>query len=163
MILVDVLETSIFSARGGEGRVQGTVGGGGVDLLYWTSQEGGGVPGGGGGRGAGRVSAAPSLGNGGGGAKYFFRGRNVHKVIVVAESLARDTAATRVTSVCWQSHLPPKAETCPYGPCFRCAAIRISAVGIHLCNIRSVWNLRESQLTTFAQRTPKGGQKEGGG
>ena len=56
------------------------MGGAGGSVFYWKSQEGGGVSRRGRGRGTGRVE----LGNffGGGGAKHFFRGRNVHQVVL---------------------------------------------------------------------------------
>ena len=53
---------------------------------------GGGFRGGGRGRGAGRVSAANGeFGGGGGGAKCFFRGRNVHQVSVFAKKTSKMT------------------------------------------------------------------------
>ena len=61
----------------GEGGVEAPEGGGGsVSLL---KSPGGGLQDGRG-RGAGRVSAANLGIGGGGGPKYFFRGRNVHQV-----------------------------------------------------------------------------------
>ena len=46
--------------------------------------------------------------------------------LVLAESLARVVAAVRITGVLWRSYLPPNTGLSPYGPCLRCAAIRIA-------------------------------------
>ena len=51
-------------------------------------------------------------------------GRN--RARVIAESLARVFAAMRITSVRWQSHLPPNTEIGPSRQCVRCAAIPIA-------------------------------------
>ena len=67
-----------FSARGGGRGSPRPPGGGGVDFLL-KIPEGGGSPGGEGAEGPG--GCLRRIGDfGGGGAKYFFRGRNVHYV-----------------------------------------------------------------------------------
>ena len=77
--LVDASGIFYFFLLGeGEGGVRGDGRGGGIGFLLQIP-GGGGVSGGRGGRGAGRVSAANWGIWGGGGPKYFFRGRNVHQ------------------------------------------------------------------------------------
>ena len=75
---VDVLDIFYFFCSGrGKGESEAS-GGGGFDF-YWRSQEGG-SPRGGGGEGPG--GCLRRIGEfGGGGAKYFLGGRNVHQVV----------------------------------------------------------------------------------
>ena len=63
-------------------------------------------------------------------------------VIVIEESLARVIAASRITSVCWLSYLPPKTQKlvliAPATRSFCCDSNR--AIGVHTRNIRSTCN-----------------------
>ena len=84
-ILVDVSDIFYFFLLGeGEGGVRGAGrrgGGGGRGRFFIENSTRGGSPGGGGPRG--REGVCSKLGNWGeGGAKYFFRGRNVHQAIL---------------------------------------------------------------------------------
>ena len=64
----------------GKGESEAPGGGGGVGFLLENPRRGGGLQEGEGPRGrAGRVSAANWGIGGGGGSKYFFRGRNAHQ------------------------------------------------------------------------------------
>ena len=86
-----------------------------------------------------------------GGGIWSLDGRN--RTIVIAESLASVIAAIRITSVRWR-HIPSQnKEIGPRRPCVRCAAIRIARCGVHSCNIRSTWNLRNGlrELIAFAE------------
>ena len=58
-----------------------------------------------------------------------------NRAIVIAESLARVIAAIVGGHI-----FPQNTGTSPLRPCVRCAAIRIAAIGVHSCSIRSTWN-----------------------
>ena len=96
--LVDVSDIFYFFLFGkGEGRVRGAGGGGGGSIFHWKSQEGVGVPGGEGPRG--REGVCGELGNLGG-AKYFFRGRNVHQDLawcVIAQAFCSQKSFREIT------------------------------------------------------------------
>ena len=52
--------------------------------------------------------------------------RHSRRLIVIAESLARVSAAIRIASVRWRSYPPPNTEISPHRPCVRCAAVRVA-------------------------------------
>ena len=111
--LVDVSDIFyFFLLGGGEGRVWGA-GRGGRTIFHWKSQEGGGGSPrrvGAGGRGRGREGVCGEWG--GGGAKYFFRGRNAHRETLACRGLRVGPSK----ALCNTGHFLSQAESVGGGP-----------------------------------------------